>query len=247
MKVCTVIPARYASSRFPGKPLVPILGRAMILRVCDQLAAALGRNEVRVATDDERIARVVRDAGYAPTMTSSEALTGTDRVAEVARKVEAELYLNVQGDEPMLDPADILAVLRAKERAPDAVTNGMCRLDPAEDPSNTNLPKVAVGADGRLIYMSRLPVPGSKRGLRRPTDYWKQVCIYAFTRAELELFASLGGRGRVEEVEDIEILRFLELGHPVRMVETSGASLAVDVPEDVPKVEAALRLKGPRP
>lgn len=244
MKSVVIIPARHQSSRFPGKPLVPLLGKPMIIWVAESAARAVGREAVHVATDNERIAEVVRAHSFQVVMTSAQARTGTDRVWEASSQIDADIYLNVQGDEPVLDPQDIQAVLAAKEGHFEEVINGMTPLAAGEDPRNVNIPKVAAAEDGRLIYMSRLAVPGCKAGENAPAIYWKQVCIYAFNRRELEAFGCHGRKGRIEAHEDIEILRFLELGLTVRMVETHGSSFAVDVPADVPVVEAALRARG---
>jgi 3-deoxy-manno-octulosonate cytidylyltransferase (CMP-KDO synthetase) len=236
-----VIPARYASTRYPGKPLVPLLGRPMLLWVADVCAEALGAASVVVATDDERIRAVAAEAGFRVEMTSDRALTGTDRIAEVADRLGSDVILNVQGDEPLLDPTDLLRIAEVKAAHPDVVVNGYHPLAPDEDPENPNLPKVVLDRDERLLYMSRCAVPGTKSGGPSPTTtYLKQVCIYGFSPDDLQLFASVTGKGPLEAAEDIEILRFLELGRPVQMVRTSTASLAVDAPEDVAKVEEAL-------
>ncbi len=241
MESIVVIPARYESSRFPGKPLVPLLGKPMVLWVAEISATAVGKEAVYVATDDEIIAGVVESAGFKVIMTSSDALTGTDRVAEVARVVEADVYINVQGDEPLLNPMNILAIKDKKIAVPDSVINGYCNLSEDEDPANVNIPKVVIGEDNRLTYISRSVVPGSKTGMSLPEFYKKQVGIYAFSSYELNLFADLGRKSSLEMAEDIEILRFLDLGYPVTMVNTTGSSLAVDVPGDVDRVEAAMR------
>lgn len=240
MTVLGVIPARYASSRFPGKPLVPILGRPLVLHAADATARALGRDHTVVATDDERIAAVVRDAGFRVVMTSGDALTGTDRLWEVATQLPADVYINVQGDEPMLDPLDIVAIADAKRRQPGFVINGVHPLDPSEDPSDRNIPKVVINESGVMLYISRSPIPGYKSDANRPREYLKQVCIYAFNRSDLDAFASLGRKSTTEWSEDIEILRFFELGIPVQTVRTRRVSLAVDTPDDVDRVERAM-------
>lgn len=241
MKTVAVIPARYKSSRFPGKPLVDLLGKPMILWVAELAAKALGREQVYVATEDERIAGVVRDAGFEAVMTSDRALTGTDRLAEAARQIEAEVYINVQGDEPLVEPEDIRLVRDRKLTAMNFIVNGYCPLAPEEDPDNVNIPKVITNERGRLVYMSRKTLPGYKDPTMAPQSYYKQVCIYAFTGEELRAFAQFCRKSELEACEDIEILRFLELDKQVLMVETGGGSLAVDVPEDIPPVEAALQ------
>ena len=124
MRTVIIIPARFQSSRFPGKPLVPLLGKPMILWVAELCAKALPKQDVYIATEDQRIADVVEEAGFNAIMTSDKALTGTDRLAEAAAKIDADIYLNVQGDEPLLDPQDILNVLAFKKRYPNDVING---------------------------------------------------------------------------------------------------------------------------
>lgn len=242
MKTAVIIPARYNSSRFPGKPLVMLLGKPMILWVAELSAKAVGRESVFVATDDERIARVVEVAGFMAVITSDQALTGTDRLAEAAAKIQADVYLNVQGDEPLLDPQDILKILAAKHQYPDEIINGYCYIGAGEDPDSINIPKVIFTEEGRMVYMSRRSLPGYKDARNAPAVYYKQVCIYAFSRDDLRRYAAFGRKSALEQSEDIEILRFLEWGAAIRMVKTSPGSLAVDIPEDVAAVEAILKL-----
>lgn len=243
MHSIVIIPARYRSSRYPGKPLVKLLGKPMILWVVELSIAAVGRDNVYVATEDERIMKTVTEAGYKAVMTSDAALTGTDRVAEVAMQIDADIYINVQGDEPLASHEDILMAIKEKESSPEMVVNGFCWMTEDEDPENINIPKVITNEKSELIYISRNPLPGFKDIKVRPANYKKQVCIYAFNRAELKEFQKFGRKSALEECEDIEILRFLEIGKRVRMYETKPGSLAVDVPTDVLKVETALRLK----
>lgn len=240
MRACVIIPARYASSRYPGKPLVPLLGKPMILWVAELSARAVGQEHVFVATEDERIANVVRAAGFTALMTGSDALTGTDRLAEAATMVDYDIYVNVQGDEPLVDPGDILRCIEVKRAHPDRIVNGYCWIGANEDPESVNIPKVVTTEAGRMVYMSRRALPGFKDARNAPARYMKQVCIYGFTREELEAFVGFGRKSVIEQSEDIEILRFLELGREVMMYECRPGSLAVDVPEDVKGVEAAL-------
>lgn len=241
MKVIGIIPARYKSSRFPGKPLALILNKPMIIWVCEIVERALGRENTFVATDDIRIGEVVANHGYQVVMTSENCLTGTDRLWEVAQKIHADIYVNIQGDEPLLDPDEILKIIETKKQYPDYVVNGMTVLQNNEDPSNINLPKVLVNNKNELIYMSRLPIPGVKSG-GRPV-YYKQVCIYAFSFEELKAFGTCEEKAVYEKFEDIEILRFFNLNKKIKMVETKAASIAVDIPEDIKNVEMALNLK----
>jgi len=243
MKKIVIIPARYQSTRFPGKPLVPLLGKPMILHVAEIAEKALTKENVFIATDDLKIAKTVDKAGFQVLMTTSDALTGTDRLWEAAQQVKADIYLNVQGDEPLIDPNDIIRVAKEKCNNYDSVINCKCKLSPSEDPHNNNIPKVVTAFGNKLTYMSRLPIPGYKANSKSPQTYWKQVCIYAFNYKELEAFGTYGKKGAFEKYEDIEILRFFDLNIPIKMVETKFASLAVDIPEDVPMVEAALKTK----
>ncbi len=240
IKIIGVIPARYKSSRFPGKPLIELLGKPMIIWVCEAVEKALGKSNTFVATDDYRIKDIVENYGYNAVMTSENCLTGTDRLAEVAEKIEADIYVNIQGDEPLLNPIDILTVIDAKLKFPEFITNGMKVLEKDEDPCNINIPKVLVNNKDELIYMSRLPIPGVKSNNQLPI-YYKQVCIYAFTKNELKLFAGQSKKAEYEFFEDIEILRFFDIGCRVKMVNTISQSYAIDIPEDVMIVESKLK------
>ncbi|MDT0575727.1 3-deoxy-manno-octulosonate cytidylyltransferase [Croceicoccus sp. F390] len=244
MQSCVIIPARHGSTRFAGKPLVPLLGKPMVLWVAELSARAVGAEHVYVATESEHVHQVVESAGFKAIMTSPEALTGTDRIAEAASVLDYDVFINVQGDEPLVDPADIIRCRDEKLRDPGSVINGFTWLGMGEDASDIDLPKVVTNEQDMLVYMSRAAIPGCKNPERTGAlRYKKQVCIYAFTRQELHGFAAFGRKGQLEACEDIEILRFFELGCPVRMVETRPGSLAVDRPCDVAGVEDALRRK----
>lgn len=241
MRTVAIIPARYASSRFPGKPLVELAGKPMIIWVAELSAKAMGQENVFVATEDERIKKVVEAAGFQAVMTRPEALTGTDRLAEASVEIDADIFINVQGDEPLVNPEDIVKIREAKLDYPDTIINGFSWITETEDPNSVNIPKVITSEDNRLIYMSRVALPGFKDAKNAPPRYKKQVCIYGFNRGELRSFLEFGRKSELEHSEDIEILRFLELGVPIKMVETRPGSLAVDIPEDVGKVTAALK------
>lgn len=237
--VAVVIPARYQSSRFPGKPLATILGMPLVLRVCQRVESVIPRHRIFVATDDPRIRSVCEDAGIQVLMTSSKCLTGTDRVWEASRQIGTDFVVNVQGDEPLIRGEDILAVIRGKEGNPACVVNAMCELREREQIESPDVPKVVVDERSRLVYMSRSPIPFAKDSSAE-VRYRRQVCIYAFNRGELAAFAELGRKSRTEAPEDIEILRFIDLNIPIHMVEVSGASIAVDRPEDIARVENLL-------
>jgi len=221
-----------------------ILGKPMILWVAELTAKAVGHHNTYVATDADMIAAVVRDAGFRVVMTSPGALTGTDRIAEAIQDIEADVFINVQGDEPMLDPASITKVVEAMQQHPGAIINGYAPIPQGDDPNNVNLPKCVMASDGRLLYMSRAAVPSFKAKEKRPNVFYKQVCIYAFTREQLEAYAASGKKAPCEASEDIEILRFLDMGYEIRMIQLPGDTLAVDEPEDVLLVEKAMRNAG---
>lgn len=238
-----LIPARFASSRYPGKPLVKLLGKPMILWVAELASRAVGIANVYIATDNEDIRETVVGAGFNAVMTG-EAITGTDRLAEAANKIDASIFINLQGDEPLVDPEDIQKILNVKLANPTKVINGFTYLDAQEKANNVNIPKVITNEKDELIYMSRAPLPGFKEPDKKPKRYKKQVCIYAFNKDELNLFRNFGRKSELENFEDIEILRFLELGVAVQMVETKAGSYAVDTPEDVKIVEKEMLAQG---
>ena len=243
MQQVVVIPARYRSSRLPGKPLVELCGVPMVVRTWRRCLEAVPAERLYVTTDDERIAVVCRDAGINVVMTSPDCLTGTDRVAEFALSVPADTYINVQGDEPIFNPADLRALMAAAERHPHDIINGWCGITDEAMFRSPSTPKVVMRPDGRLLYMSRAAIPTGKslafEGARR------QVCAYAFPADTLAAFVADPGRKTpLEQVEDIEILRFLELGFEVRMIPMSDQSVAVDNPEDVDRAEAVIRELG---
>lgn len=242
MKPLVVIPARYESSRLPGKPLVSLCGVPMVVRTWRQCVKVVEATRVVVATDDDRIESVCAAHGVSVVRTSSACLTGTDRVAEVSRLIEASCYVNVQGDEPVFNPDDLATLLQAAELHPNDVLNGWCEITSVDQFRSPTVPKVVMRPDGRLLYMSRAAIPTGKdlafHGARR------QVCAYAFPKAALDAFSDSAGKTPLENVEDIEILRFLELGFDVRMLPMSDQSVAVDVPEDVLRAEMKIRELG---
>jgi 3-deoxy-manno-octulosonate cytidylyltransferase (CMP-KDO synthetase) len=213
----------------------------MIIWVAELSAKAVSKENVYIATDDERISKVVVEAGFNVVITSSQCLTGTDRLAEAATKIKADIYINVQGDEPMVDPKDISKIIRTKELYYNEIINGYSLMSSNEDYTSANTPKVVFTEEKIMAYMSRKAIPGFKDNGCKPEQYYKQVCIYAFNLNELNDYIGFGRKSTLEEIEDIEILRFLELGKRIRMVKTNPGSLAIDVPEDVVKVEKKLK------
>ena len=240
MKACVIIPARYKSSRFPGKPLVKLNGKEMILWVAATCSKALGISNVFIATDDNRIVKICSKNGFNTILTDSDLLTGTDRVAQASKNLDYDIFVNVQGDEPLIEPLDILRSIDLKKKHPESVINSYCLINKFDNVDNKNIPKVAITENSNLIYISRASIPRPKKNNSK-IIYKKQVCIYSYNRRELNNFLNYGKKSIIEEIEDIEILRFFELGINIKMFEASKSSLAVDVPEDVEKVENELK------
>ena len=239
MSISIIIPARFGSSRYRGKPLVKILGKEMVIRVAD-ICSKIKNTNVYIATDSKKIANVVKKYGYKYIFTSSNCLTGTDRVAEASKKIRSKIYVNVQGDEPTINPKDIMKVIKTKKKYPNHVICGYDKVHSFEKPSNINLPKVVVNSKGELIYISRALVPGAKKSNQK-IQYHKQVCIYAFNKKQLKKFSSMKKKSDTESIEDIEILRFFELNIRIKMTKLTSTSIAVDKIQDVKKAEKLLK------
>ena len=233
MSYLVVIPARFKSTRLPGKPLADLGGSPLIEHVWRRCCQAADAANVVIATDDDRIARVATAFGANVEFTSSECPTGTDRVAEVASRHPADWYVNVQGDEPFVDPAAIQTVIKATELAASdvAAINTMSIIaDEAEFRSET-VPKPVTGVHGRLLYMSRAAIPTDKKLSFRTA--FRQVGIYAFRPSALAYYSPVALKSALEAIEDIEILRIVEAGLHVQMVEVPPSGIAVDTPEDL--------------
>ncbi len=230
--VIAIIPARYASSRLPGKPLADIGGVPMVVRVWRQARKAACVDRVLVATDDERIARAVRDAGGDAIMTRPTHPSGTDRIAEVAERTPAEIYINVQGDLPFLDPADLDALvdpMKADEGLAMATLATPIASD--EEWRNPNVVKVVCDDKGDALYFSRSPIPYARDG-DQPRSARRHIGVYGYRRGFLLRFATLGV-GILEEIEKLEQLRALERGYRIRVVASVAPSLEIDTPEDL--------------
>jgi len=240
LRIIGVIPARYNSSRFQGKPLCLINGIPMIKRTYEQAKKSTLLDKLVVATDSVKIENYCNQEGIPVVMTNERHLTGTDRLSEVAKKEDYDLYINIQGDEPVIDVKSINEIVNDyKKHAKDYEVFALYKRidDPLEVDSDT-IVKVIVSESGELIYMSRYPVPFNKSNGQ--VVYNKQVCVYGFTKKSLSIFSERD-KTRNEKFEDIELIRFLDLGYQVKMIETVVNSIAVDVPEDIEKVEAFLK------
>jgi len=240
--VLAVIPARYGSTRLPGKPLAAIAGRPMIQHVVERVRQAGNITRVVVATDDERIKKAVEGFGGEAVLTRSDHRTGTDRVAEVAAHIAADIYVNVQGDEPLIDPATIDAV--AAEILDDEsvqIATPCSAITLQNEIMDPNIVKAVRDFEGNALYFSRAPVPWVRDSVAVvAARHWKHIGLYAFRRDALLEFPTLPP-GELERLEQLEQLRWLENGFHIRIVETEYDAVSVDVPADIQRVEQILR------
>ena len=268
MRSVAIIPARYGSARFPGKALAPVAGRPLIQHVVGRCLSVASLDEVIVATDDERIAAAATEAGAVARMTPEDVASGTDRVALVARDVDADVIVNVQGDEPMLEPGDLDAAIRrfGEGTAPFATLRAPLRE--ARDLWDPNVVKVVVDGDGRALYFSRAPVPfprdcwdGAVPGGGTATSaaaigfrsvptlagaYWVHVGVYLYRPTPLQRWATLA-RSRLERLEGLEQLRVLEAGETMMTYAIEAALPGVDTAEDLERVRGLLEERSERP
>jgi 3-deoxy-manno-octulosonate cytidylyltransferase (CMP-KDO synthetase) len=231
------IPARYGSTRLPGKPLLPIAGRPMIEHVYTRVARARGLDRVVVLTDDERIARAVEEFGGECEMTPADCASGTDRIAWAARRWNAAAVINIQGDEPLIDPEEISAVAAHLAAHPQDPVVTLATPAAPEDMGNPNAVKVVLGQDGAALYFSRAPIPYSRQeGGAAPL---KHLGIYGYQRDALLRLAALAPTP-LERSESLEQLRALENGIRIRVLIVGRASIGVDTAEDLERVERIL-------
>ncbi len=240
-----VIPARYAATRLPGKPLVSLGGKPMIQRVWERTRRAQKVSRVIIATDDPRILRAVADFGGEAAMTRPEHRSGTERVAEVAasmKNAEDEIFINVQGDEPLIEPEAIDTLVEAIESDEEVqIATLMVPIARPADIMDPNVVKVVLDFDGNALYFSRAPIPWVRdRNAPVHAQHMKHLGIYGFRRSALLDFPTLP-LGDLERVEQLEQLRWMENGFKIRVVETRHDSVSVDIPEDVERVEQLLR------
>lgn len=241
-KIIAMIPARYASSRFPGKMLASLGGKPVIVRTCEAAAGMGLFDEVYAVTDDSRIREAVTAAGIPCIMSHREHETGSDRIAEAVEGLDCDIVVNIQGDEPFTRKEVIEQVLRPFYME-DGDSIDLCTLkeqmDSHEDISNPNNVKVITDISGSALYFSRSPIP-YPRDPRSGARWWRHIGIYAFRRQALEMF-SRWPMGELEASEKIECLRFLEHGRRIKVVETSGMRVSIDTPEDLAKAERILK------
>lgn len=247
MKVLVLIPARYASTRFPGKPLAKILGKEMILRVCEQVSRT--GYELAVATDDERIFNTVTGAGFRAVMTRADHPSGTDRLAEAYGKlgIEADVIVNVQGDEPFIDPKQIQAVVGLFENHPGTQLGTLARPYPQdgtyEGIADPNLVKLVKSETDEALYFSRSVIP-YVRGVEpekwpSAVQYYTHIGIYAYTPQALREVVAIP-RSPLEKAESLEQLRWLQNGYRIRVAVSDAPTIGIDTPADLRAAEQFL-------
>jgi 3-deoxy-manno-octulosonate cytidylyltransferase (CMP-KDO synthetase) len=262
LKVIAIIPARYKSTRLPGKPLLDLAGKPIIQHVYEQTAKAQLVGEILVATDDERIAQAVEAFGGRAVMTSDAHETGTDRIAEVARTLDTEVIVNVQGDEPFIDPLTIDSAVEPLLEDTSLSMSTTCEmLAQAEDLFNPNIVKVVVDANNNALYFSRAPVPflrtadqDMQRSIINPeaiidhlkrepqllASYRKHTGLYVYRKNFLLDFTTWP-RSPLEQIESLEQLRALEHGYKIRVVMVKKRSIGIDTPADLERARRELQ------
>lgn len=240
MNAIAIIPSRIASTRLPRKPLRNILGKPMLQRVVEAALGCRGLSQVIVATDSEEIYALCERHGWQVRMTSTECRSGTDRVREVAQSVAADIYVNVQGDEPLARPEHLEALLSVMK--PGVEVGTVYTPCKAEDVNNPNAVKIVTALDGRALYFSRATIPFD-RDRRGDVRYFKHLGFYAYTPRALEQFCQWP-ESELERSERLEQLRFLDHGVSIYAAETPYDTVGVDTEEDVARVESILRAEG---
>jgi 3-deoxy-manno-octulosonate cytidylyltransferase (CMP-KDO synthetase) len=244
-RVVVVIPARYGATRLPGKPLVQLAGKPMIQRVYERAKMAKRADQVIVATDDERILKVVEGFGGEARMTRADHRTGTERVAEVAAHVAGDVFVNVQGDEPLLDPAAVDAAISSMLEEPQAsIATVATPVKTPGDIMDPNVVKTVVDFDGNALYFSRAPIPWVRDTANKiQVRHLKHLGVYVFQREALLEYPTLP-QGELERIEQLEQLRWMENGWKIRVAEVEHDAVSVDVPADVERVEKLLAGQG---
>jgi len=240
MKILGIIPARYASTRFPGKPLVDIAGKSMIQRVYEQTKKCAQLSEVIVATDDDRIFEHVLGFGRKAEMTSSNHQSGTDRCAEVAEKYpEYDVIINIQGDEPYIDPEQISKLISCFNYIDTQLATLVKKVSNEQELHNTNSPKVIVNKNSEAIYFSRSPLPHIRgqepQNWLQHFTYFKHIGIYGYRADILKQITKLPV-SPLEKAESLEQLRWIENGYKIKVAETEIETIAIDTPDDLKKL-----------
>ena len=235
-----VIPARFKSSRLEGKPLIEVNGKTILERTvlkCNQL---VNLDKIKVLTDSNKIFTFCKSKKIPCEVVDNNCRTGTDRISLYTKNKSLDFVINVQGDEPLIDPNDIEIILK-KSLNDNKIYNGYKKINSIDDYNNPSIPKVVFDKNSNLLYMSRAGIPSSKE--LNFNEAFKQVCIYSYPLDSLKLFQENPDKGFLENFEDIEILRFSELGRKVKMVEMFGDSFSIDTPNDLIKLKKHLEFE----
>jgi 3-deoxy-manno-octulosonate cytidylyltransferase (CMP-KDO synthetase) len=244
-QVVIVIPARYGSVRLPGKPLVPLAGKPMVQHVYERANQTKAAHRVIVATDDQRILDAVKAFGGEGRMTRVDHRTGTERIAEVAAHEAGDVFVNVQGDEPLIDPESIDAAIGALLEEPSAqIATVVTPVRNLADVMDPNVVKTVLDFDNNALYFSRAPIPWVRdSGQKVHVNYWKHLGLYVFRRDALLEYPTLP-QGELEKIEQLEQLRWMENGWKIRVTEVAHDAVSVDVAADVERVEKLLKGQG---
>ena len=235
-----VIPARFNSSRLKGKPLIEVNGKTILERTVLQCNQLVDLDKIKVLTDSNKIFTFCNNKKIPCEVVDNNCKTGTDRISLYTKNKNLDFVINVQGDEPLIDPKDIEIILK-KSLNDNKIYNGYKKINSINDYNNPSIPKVVFDKNSNLLYMSRAGIPSSKE--LKFKKAFKQVCIYSYPLDSLKLFQENPEKGFLENFEDIEILRFLELGRKVKMVETFGNSFSIDTPKDLIKLKKYLEFE----
>lgn len=232
MTILAVIPARYASTRFPGKPLVDVQGKPMIQRVYENVIKSDLFTEVVVATDDERIVKVAESFGAKVVLTSKEHESGTDRCGEVIKQLQNEfdIVVNIQGDEPMVNPLQLKELVDVFKNPQAQIATLKSIITNEDDIANPNVVKVATSKDGKALYFSRSTIPYNRNST--VVSYFKHIGLYAYTSDTLKKITQLS-LGELEKIESLEQLRWLENGYNIYVAESNFKNIGIDTPEDL--------------
>jgi len=241
LKIVGVIPARYASTRFPGKPLADICGKPMIWWVYEEFSKINDLSEIYIATDDIRIEKECKKYGINVVMTSDKHPTHLDRLGEFAQKVNADFYININGDEPLVKSENIEKIIPIQVDPNEFyIANAMTTISNPTEVVDFSRIKIAVDMNGYAMYMARSPIPYPKSS--SDFQYNKFVGIQCFSKSALQ-FCSITKRGVIESIEDIDEYRFLENGKKIKMISVNTDSLSVDMPKDLEKIRSIIRRK----
>ena len=241
-EIICVIPVRLASSRLPHKPLIDICGKPMIQRTFERARMVFGPKNTFIATDSQEIASIMKEFTQNISITSSECLTGTDRIAEFAEIHSSRTYINLQGDEPIMPIENLQKIKDAALIHPKSIINGFGALKGRAEFESPSVPKVVFNEKFDLLYMSRATIPDSKDKTFKLG--YKQICVYSFPKLALQELRSWTTKTQFESIEDIEILRFLEKGFNIKMIELDSNTIAVDTMDDLNRVKTIISTQG---